>query len=68
MFLYVFGGMQCFLRIIIYEEGSHALYFCSTAKDCTTTDWMWWELRHPIEELLVCDSTWEELFVQQGGA
>lgn len=22
---------------------------------------MWWELRHPIEELLVCDSMWEEL-------
>lgn len=31
------------------------MYFCST------TDWMWWELRHPIEELLVCDSMWEEL-------
>ncbi|KAK4831676.1 hypothetical protein QYF61_018673 [Mycteria americana] len=30
-------------------------------QDCTTTGWIWWELRNPIEELLVRDSTWEEL-------
>lgn len=37
------------------------LYIFVVQQDCTTTGLMWWELRHPIEELLVCGSMWEEL-------
>lgn len=32
MFLYVLGGIQCCLRIMLLEQGSHALYFCSTVR------------------------------------
>lgn len=37
------------------------LYIFVVQQDCTTTGLMWWELRHPIEELLVCGSMLEEL-------